>query len=142
MADQGDRTDTSRDAALDSWPAHVGAAVVTGLVTTYLPVQRWSRPARWALHGGLGAMTAVAVGLSPSWEEKTATARKRAAVAMFMGAAVTGASRGGQSADAWAEGGLARRGVRRPRLWMGIAAAGASLAMSASDRRRAVQGPA
>ena len=54
-------------------------------------------------------------------------------------AAIAGMSRGGQSADAWAEGALTRRGVRRPRLWRGAAAAGASVAMSASDMRRATR---
>ena len=60
----------------------------------------------------------------------------KAGIAVAFGTAIAGMSRGGQSADAWAEGALTRRGVRRPRLWMGVVAAGASLAMSAADRRR------
>lgn len=141
--------DRPLESRLDSWPAHIALAVATGLVTTHVPVQRWSRPARWALHGGLGALGAgaMAIGMSqldapgaPATRETgpvrpgTATT---VAVAVGFGALVAGISRGGQAADAWAEHSLATRGVRRPRLWMGVVAAGASLAMSASDRRRA-----
>ena len=60
----------------------------------------------------------------------------KAGIAVAFGTAIAGLSRGSQTLDAWAEGALTRRGVRRPRLWMGVVAAGASLAMSAADRRR------
>jgi hypothetical protein len=59
-----------------------------------------------------------------------------AAVGAGLGVLVLAASRGGEAADVWAERRLAARGVRRPRVWMGLAAAGASLAMSVSDSRR------
>jgi hypothetical protein len=134
------------DSWTDSWPAHAAMAVATGVATTYLPVQRWSRPARWALHGGLGALGAgaVAVGASqlgsdePVGRSVQRTPPSRgavAAMALGIGAVVAGISRGGQAVDAWTEDTLAARGVRRPRLWMGVVAAGASLAMSAADRR-------
>lgn len=143
--------------ALPSWPLHVAAAVVTGAVTTYVPVQRWSRPAQWALHGGMGALAAgvAVVGLTrpdllakPGQEQEQDGPAPRvgpagaAALALALGALTAGASRGGQAADSWAERRLSRRGVRRPRLWMGVAAAGASLAMSISDSRRTVEEPA
>lgn len=60
-----------------------------------------------------------------------------AGVVVGLGALVTGLSRGSEAADSWAERMLAARGVRRPRVWMGVAAAGLSLAMSVVDRRRA-----
>jgi hypothetical protein len=142
------------DSRLKSWPAQVVTAVVTGVATTYMPVQRWSRPTRWALHGGMGALAAGTVGLflhtpgrfvdpedrdSPPFTLGPAV---KAGIAVGFGTAIAGLSRGGQSADAWAEGVLTRRGVRRPRLWMGVAAAGASLAVSAIDRRQAARGKA
>lgn len=142
------RPDFRLDPRLESWPVQVATAVVTGVATTYMPVQRWSRATRWALHGGMGALAAGAVGVfltAPGTlvepEKLDATPHTlgptaKAGIAVAFGAAVAGLSRGGQTLDAWAEGALARRGVRRPRLWMGVVAAGASLAMSASDRRR------
>ena len=59
-----------------------------------------------------------------------------ALLALAAGALVAGVSRGGQAADGWAEGWLLRRGVRRPRMWLGVAAAGASLGMSLVERRQ------
>ncbi|MBD3925771.1 hypothetical protein IEZ26_14145 [Nocardioides cavernae] len=143
--------DSRPDSPLQSWPAHVATAVVTGVATTYMPVQRWSRPTRWALHGGMGALAAGAVGLflrapgklvEPEEQDAppfTLSPAAKAGIAVAFGTTIAAMSRGGQSADAWAEGALTRRGVRRPRLWMGVAAAGASLAVSASDKRRAAR---
>jgi hypothetical protein len=153
--------------ALDSWPAHVAMAVATGVATTYLPVQRWSRAARWSLHGGMGALTGIATAFAMRNPEllrtgdgdaqasaaddaeapatraeprKPSSPAVTAAVALGATAAVAGVSRGGQAFDAWAERSLTRRGVRRPRLWMGVVAGGASLAMSVADRRRDERG--
>ncbi|WP_277986130.1 hypothetical protein [Nocardioides zhouii] len=39
-------SDTSTDLRPGTWPGHVAMAVGTGLLTTYLPVQRWRRSAR------------------------------------------------------------------------------------------------
>jgi hypothetical protein len=64
-----------------------------------------------------------------------------AGIAVAFGTLVLAASRGGQAADEWAERTLSARGVRRPRLWLGALAAGASLAMSVADKRRAVGAP-
>lgn len=142
--------DAAPDAAPASWRTDLATAVATGLVTTYLAVQRWSRTARWGLHGGMGAAAAGSATLllrrperflGPD-ERDEPPARLRpagvAAIAVGLGAAVAGASRGGEAVDAWMERTLLARGVRRPRVWMGVAAAGASLAMSAvgSKRRR------
>jgi hypothetical protein len=145
------RPDLRLDRRLESWPVQLATAVVTGVATTYMPVQRWSRATRWALHGGMGALAGGAVGaflaapgalVEPENLDAapyTLGPTAKAGIAVAFGAAVAGISRGGQTVDAWAEGALTRRGVRRPRLWMGVVAAGASLAVSAADRRRTGQ---
>ena len=137
-------------AGLDSWPVHLVTAVVTGVATTRMPMQRWSRPAQWAVHGGMGVVAAAAAavvarhpdGLREEGEEPPFPPLgivPTVAVAGLLGLAVAGLSRGGQAADSRAEAWLATRDVRRPRVWMGIAAAAGSLAMSAADRRRAAR---
>lgn len=147
------------DSVLQSWPTHVAIAVATGVVTTYLPVHRWSRGARWGLHGGTAATAACAVAYAvrrprtPSRtgggsrvaapaEESTVPREplgwaRTAAVAGAVGGVALAVSRGSQAADEWAERALVRRGVRRPRVWMGVVAAAASLVWSISDDRRA-----
>jgi hypothetical protein len=136
------------DPRLDSWPVHLATAVATGLVTTYLPVQRWRRPARWVLHGGTGVLAGGGMAyllrrpdarpnVSREDEPRAPLAPLPTAVtALAFAALVLGASRGGEAADVWVERRLAARGVRRPRAWMGVVAAGASLVMSVSDARR------
>jgi len=138
----------SHPTALDSWPAQVAVAVATGVVTTRWPVERWSRTARWSMHGGMGVLAGAAAGLAArrpdllapedSTREEPRTPLGPAATAgvvVGLGALVTGLSRGSEAADSWAERTLAARGVRRPRVWMGFAAAGLSLAMSVAERR-------
>ena len=129
-------------------PADLATALATGLVTAYLPSQRWSPVARWALHGGMGTLAAGAAALALRNPELLGREDRReeppvdlgpaatAALALALGAAVTASSRGGEAADGWLERTLAARGVRRPRAWMGLVAAGASLAMSVADNRR------
>ena len=128
-----------------SGPRHVAMAVATGVVTTYLPVQRWSRAARWTLHGGmaLGTGGAMAVVLRrPELVSHHTEPREpldpvpTAVLATGVAVLVLLSSRGGEAADEWAERRLAARGVRRPRVWLGLAAAAASLAMSVADQRR------
>ena len=131
-----------------SWRVDLATAVLTGLVTTYLPMQRWSRAARWSLHAGMGAAAGLGTALLLRDPERFVDPDERedpparldpravAAVAVTVGAAVAGVSRGGEAADSWTERTLLARGVRRPRLWMGVGAAGASLAMSVADRKR------
>ncbi|MBC2934594.1 hypothetical protein [Nocardioides sp. zg-1228] len=140
-----------RTSALDSWPAHLVTAALTGVATARLPMQRWSRPARWAMHGGMGALAGASAALVAHDPGRFTPASGRdgdarglgtgtaAAVGLATGLVVGGVSRATESVDGWAEGWLRRRGVRRPRLWMGVAAAGASLAISALDRRVAAQ---
>lgn len=125
----------------------LGTAVVTGLVTACFPTQRWSPTARWGLHGGMGALAAGAAALALRHPDRFARPDRPqgpavdvgpaagAAIALAFGAVVAGVSRGGEAADGWIERTLVARGVRRPRAWMGLAAAGASLAMSAADKR-------
>jgi hypothetical protein len=142
------RPDVRPDSRLESWSVQVATAVLTGVTTTCMPVQRWSRPTRWALHCGMGALAAGTVGFVLHTPGTLVDREKRdappftlgpaakAGIAVGFGVAVAAVSRGGQSADAWAEGALTRRGVRRPRLWLGVAAAGASLGMSMVERRQ------
>lgn len=145
----GEMTAPTSATALDSWPAQVAVAVATGVVTTRLPVQRWPRPARWTLHGGMGTLAAAGAALAArrpdllaTEDETTGTPRTplspaaTVGVALGLGGLVAGLSRGSEGADGWVERTLAARGVRRPRVWMGVAAAGLSLAVSVADRRR------
>jgi hypothetical protein len=145
----------TRERSVDS-PAltktDLAVAVATGLVTACVPTQRWSSTARWGLHGGLGALAAGAAALALRSPERFAGPEQRqeppvdvgpaagAAIALAFGAFVAGLSRGGEAADGWMERTLAARGVRRPRAWMGLVAAGASLAMSVADHRRTPPG--
>ncbi|GAA1929365.1 hypothetical protein [Nocardioides hwasunensis] len=140
------------DNTLDSWPAQAALAIGTGVITSRVATHRWSRPSRWLVHAGTGAVTGAATALSlsrmdgspgpdgaPAVRPGTATT---VATSIAVGTLVGVVSRGAESADAWTERTLAARGVRRPRMWMGVAAAGASLAISVVDRRRAARGPA
>ncbi|HEY0644171.1 MAG TPA: hypothetical protein VGD39_12170 [Nocardioides sp.] len=134
-----------------SWRTEVATALLTGVVTARWPSQRWSRGARWALHGGMGTLAAAGTGLLVSnprrFVKGTAADKLPAApspalvvgAAAAVGLAVAGVSRSGQAADAWVERRLTAQGVRRPRLWMGVAAAGLSLGMGVLDRRRPPQ---
>lgn len=133
---------------LDGWPTQVAAAVATGVATAYMPVQSWSRGVRWSLHGGTGAIAALGAAVTARqpglWrgddDEQDAAeplpVLATLGVAALAGATMAAVSRGGESADGWVERGLAARGVRRPRVWMGVGAAALSLAMSAAERRR------
>ncbi len=148
MDETDSRPDPTPDPGRGSWTSHVAMAVATGLVTTYLPVQRWNPAARWALHGGMavgaGATSALVV-RRPDLVRRRSEPHEplgplpTATVATGIAALVLGASLGGEAVDGWAERRLAARGVRRPRVWMGVVAAAASLAMSAADERRATQ---
>lgn len=134
-----------------SWPTEVATAVLTGVVTARWPSQRWSRGAQRALHGGMGALAAAGTGLFLSNPGRFAEGQTADTLpnppspavvvggAAAVGLAVAGISRSGQAADAWVERRLTARGVRPPRLWMGVAAAGLSLGMSVLDRRRPAQ---
>ena len=128
------------------WPAEVAVAALSGVVTAYLPVHRWTREARWALHGGVGATTAVAVAVmmrapgvvaGPDVDREPAGVRASVAVALLVGTATAATSRGGEAADAWIERRLAARGVRRPRMWIGVGAVALTLVMAAADRHTA-----
>ena len=140
-----------------SWPSDLAAAAATGLVTAALPVHRCCRGLRWGTHAGLGVAAAGATawyvsragaadsGTSPagsaapradSTEAPVAPgARATAAVAVLTGLLVAGASIGGTALDEAAERALARRGVARPRWWLGAVAAAVSLGSSAVERR-------
>ncbi|WP_299928490.1 hypothetical protein [uncultured Nocardioides sp.] len=148
----------SESTLVGSWPYHLLTAAVTGVVTARMPVHRWSRPTRWALHGGTGALVAAGTAwmvrhpgqlggkdqptdqtdqqVEPAERPHPLGAATTTGLALAAGALVAGVSRGGQAADGWAEGWLLRRGVRRPRMWLGVAAAGASLGMSLVERRQ------
>lgn len=132
MAEPDPRTDSTLDSVLESWPSHVAMAVVTGVVTTYLPVQRWKRPARWALHGGMAVAAGGAMALALRHPERLRrqgeprepvdplpTAVVATGIAGLVLAAGRGAPRTDRTSRAWGPGGpsvvrqVSRR--RRPR---------------------------
>ena len=141
-----------------SWPRDLITAAATGVVTAAVPVHRWGPGLRWGTHAGLGVAAAGATawfvsragaggaGTPPAGTAATAAdsredapeapgARATAAVAVLSGLLVAGASIGGTALDQAAERALARRGVARPRWWLGAAAAVVSLGSSAVERR-------
>src|SRR5687768_6333242 len=110
--------DTPPADLLDTWPAHLATAAATGLVTAYLPVQRWSPTARWTLHGGMGALAAGGMaialrrasrGTDPDAQREPLAPLRVAGVSVAFGALTLSLSRGGQAADEWAERALASR---------------------------------
>ncbi|CAM3643284.1 hypothetical protein [Nocardioides zeicaulis] len=126
--------------AARGWASDLATAAATGVVTTFLPMHRWSRRAQWSLHGGFGALASAATVLGlrihgRDEDDAPPPVATVAALALGVGAVTALVSRGGQGLDTWAEHGLTARGVRRPRLWMGAAAATLSLAMSVVERR-------
>lgn len=130
--DQPTRTD---------WPTDVAAAVGSGVITALFPLHRASRRTQWAIHGGFGilATAATAVGVwtrTPEPGDERPSVALVAALAGGIGALTVAGSRGGQAADAWVERSLARHGVRRPRVWIGVASASVALGATVLERRR------
>ncbi|MBS2938060.1 hypothetical protein KDN32_09930 [Nocardioides sp. J2M5] len=122
----------------------LATAAATGAITAWLPAHRWSRRAQWSMHGGFGALAATGALVGGRVRRRDPQAEPvpiatLAGLAGALGLLTTAVSRGGQGADAWVERRLAARGVRRPRLWMGVGAAGISLAMSVAERRAATR---
>lgn len=116
---------------LDSPESRIAQSLATGAFTVLVSPRRLSSRGLAALHAasGLtgGAATARILG-------SKASPQQRAIVAGATGVAIYGASVVGFAADAAAEGWLRRRGVRHPRVWMGLVAAVATWATSAPSR--------
>lgn len=126
------------------WPTDVATAVGTGLITTLFPMHRASRRTQWAIHGGFAvlAAAATAVGVQRSGQgpgEDRPSPAVVAAIAGGVGVLTAAGSRGGQAADAWVERSLAARGIRRPRVWIGVAAAALTFGSGVVERRRAAR---
>lgn len=127
----------------DTWQFNVPMALATGAFTSLV------RPAdldpRWLvrMHLGMGALGAIAgAGFDLVVDEEEPgedMAGPRTPASRVVGGVVLGGLLGAVSvAGVWADGAiersLVRRGVRRPRLWMGVAGAGLSLAFWAAER--------
>lgn len=125
--------------------------VGVGVITAVLPPSRLPRRARRSLHAvlGLGAGAAVWGALSKPSAAPTVPAGRavthppaddaaplpvpaRLALSSAFGGLVALSSVGGFVLDAQAERALARRGVRHPRVWIGVAAAAISAATARS----------
>ena len=129
-----------------SWGRELVLATATGAATALLPVHRWSPKVRWAIHAGLGVTAGAAAawvarhgpagaGSDTDGEGEVPRAQGDAlglvgttGVALVAGAVTVASSVGGTALDRRFEHGLSRRGVARPRLWMGLAAGLVSLA--------------
>lgn len=115
-------------------------AVATGAASV-VPVWRAPRSVRAALAGGLGvaagAATFVGARVPAAFgeEHEPLPVRPAAAIAGAVGALMVAATVAGIALDRSAEGFLVRRGVRRPRLVLGVVGAGLSYAVDAADRR-------
>ena len=132
----------------------LGGAAASGLATALFPPARIPVAVRRSLHLGLGAAAAGAVLWAtsrPAAPGADAQAEldgeplplpARVAIASAIGSLVALSSVGGMALDSAAERALLRRGVRRPRVWIGIAAAGFAAATSYAESRGAVPPPA
>lgn len=125
------RTDTVPNLAL---------AAATGVLTAWLPPTRWSSGVRLGVHVATGASAAgvafQVIGQSPSKHpEGQLPIAERLAIAATAGGVGIGASLVGLRLDETMEQSLVRRGVSRPRWWMGGAAAAISLGGWLLDRR-------
>ena len=130
----------------------VGRAVLSGIATALLPPDRIPPVARQLVHVGLGLAAATATVSAPERQEPTGPGqppdavrpmpqeavpmRTRVALGMMMGSLAAVCSAVGMRMDTAAEQALVRRGVRRPRLWIGIAATALAATMSWVDARR------
>lgn len=105
-----------------------------------MPPARWSPLVRGAMH-----VLSVLAPAGGAWyatgefadEEagKLLAPTTRAAIAASTGAVGFGLSVFGNRLDAGMENSLVRRGVRRPRLWMGLGSAALSLVLWEVERR-------
>ena len=110
----------------------VVGAVASGVATALLPPARIPTPVRRSLHAGLGLATGAATawalgrpGSTGSEEpQEVLPLGARVALGTGFGSLVALASAAGTGVDTAAERALVRRGVRRPCLWIGLAAAG------------------
>lgn len=106
----------------------------------------WMPPARWSplVHGAMHALSVVAPA-GAAWyatgefaDEESGqllAPTTRAAIAASAGVIGFGLSVGGNRLDAGLENSLVRRGVSRPRLWMGLGSAALSLVLGEVGRR-------
>lgn len=98
--------------------SRLGQAVATGLVTVVMAPRRMPTPARRAAHLAAGVLGLAGGALS----FREAPTRMQVAAAAGFGSALVGASVLGTVLDEKTEAWLRNRGVKRPRLIIGVAA--------------------
>ena len=126
---------------LDSWQANVLGAVASGVLTTVIRPADLNPALLRATHVGMGLVGLATGALAESTPEEeqipgavdSRTLASRAGWGAGIAALSAAASVGGVWADGAIERALVRRGVRRPRVWMGVAAAGVTLAVWALE---------
>lgn len=101
--------------------SRLAQSVATGVFTAAVSPRRLSARSLVTMHT-LSGLLGVAGGAAVLGRD--AAPRQRVALGAVGGVVLAGASALGVVADVKAEEWLRRRGVRRPRLWMGILAAG------------------
>lgn len=119
---------------------NLALATGTGAFTAWIPPARWSPLFRRAVHtlsvaapaGGAWYVTGEFADEEP---DGPMTPTARMAIAASAGALGFGLNVVGNQLDGKIENSLARRGVSRPRLWMGAGAAALSLVLWEVDRR-------
>ncbi|MBC9225745.1 hypothetical protein GL325_05365 [Aeromicrobium sp. 636] len=115
-------------------------ALATGVVSV-VPIGRAPRRVRAAVVAGTGLVAGGAMFTALNrphvvgFEQQPTPARPAAAIGAVVGAAAAGAMAVGVVLDREAEQFLVRRGVRRPRLVLGVAGAVLSYVFDALDRR-------
>lgn len=127
----------------DTWQFNLPLAAGTGLFTWLIRPADLRPRLVWGTHLGVGALGfagGALLDLTPEEERVPGavdqrTAANRAGWGAAGGLVTAGISIAGVWADGAIERSLARRGVRRPRLWMGVGAAALSLATWGAERR-------
>ena len=115
-------------------------AVTTGLASV-VPIGRAPRGVKVALSAGTGVAAGAAAFVALRRPDLIAASREpvpapqSAVVSAGVGALAAGATVAGIATDRAFERALVRRGVRHPRLWLGVAGAVLSYAMDELDRR-------
>lgn len=112
-----------------STEARLAQATGVGLLTVVMSPARMPNALRSATHLGSAAVGAAA----GAYAFPGATPKQRAAATIGFGAALAGCSVLGLALDRGTEDWLRRRGVRRPRVLLGVAAAGFAWLTSGPD---------
>lgn len=114
-------------------------AIASGVATALVPPARLPSRLRHGVHATLGLSTAAACAVALTQPgrngEEPLALPVRAGVVTASGALVALTSAATMRADTAVDNALARRGVRHPRMWIGVASAVMSAAISWIDTR-------